>query len=76
MRDLEQPRRLELRNDAALQAAERVHERRLHRVLGLFPRAELVHAVPEDLSGVALVQIARRLGAANGRTLDAGGAAD
>ena len=58
--DLEEPRRLELGHDAALDAAERVQERALHRVLGLLARAELVQAVAEDLVRVLLVERARR----------------
>ena len=54
--DLEEPRRLELRHDAALDPAERVQERALDGVLGLLPRAELVQAVAEDLVRVLLVE--------------------
>ena len=62
VRDLEEPGRLDLRHDAALDAAERVQEGGLHRVLGLLTGAELVQAVPEDLVGVLLVERARRVG--------------
>ena len=47
--DLEEPRRLELGHDPALDAAERVQERALDGVLGLLAGAELVQAVAEDL---------------------------
>ena len=60
--DLEQPRRLGLRHDAAAQPAERVQERVLDRVLRLLARAELVQAVAVDLAGVALVEIPREVG--------------
>jgi hypothetical protein len=70
LRDLVQPRRLELRVDAALVAAEGVQERRLDRVLRLLPVPELVEAVREDLAGIALVEVPRRIrfgrGAARG----------
>ena len=39
-------------------------------------RPELVEAVAEDLSGVALVELAGRVRATNGPLLDAGGPAD
>ena len=39
----------------------RVEERRLHGVLRLVARAELVHAEAEDLRRVALVEILRRV---------------
>ena len=60
--DLEQPGRLGLRHDTAAQAAERVQERVLDRVLGLLARAELVQAVAVDLARVALVEIACEVG--------------
>src|SRR5262249_24523087 len=75
VRDLEQPRRLDLGDDAALQATERVHERRLDGVFGLLARAELVQAVAEDLRGVALVQIAGRVRAGGGGVLHPSGSA-
>ena len=70
--DLVEPGRLELRDDAALECAEGVQERRLDGVLGLLARAELVEAVAEDLSGVALVEIACSIGPWGERSLDAG----
>ena len=60
--DLVEPRRLELGVDAALEAAEGIEERRLHRVLRLFLAAELVVAVGVDLAGVALVEVTGRVG--------------
>src|SRR5204863_2362219 len=72
VRNLEEPGRLELGDDAALQTAERVHERRLNRVLGLLARAELVQAVPVDLRRVALVEIPGRGSARSVGSLDTG----
>ena len=69
--DLEEPRRLELRHDAALDPAERVQERALDGVLRLLPRAELVQAVAEDLVRVLLVEGAREVGFGRGDALDA-----
>ena len=54
--DLEQPRGLGLRHDAAAERSERVHERRLDGVLRLLARAELVLAVAQDLRSVTLVE--------------------
>ena len=54
--DLEQPGRLGLGHDAASERAERVHVRRLDRVLCLFARAELMQAVALELRGVTLVE--------------------
>ena len=58
-RDTASARAFELGVDAALVAAERVQERRLHGVLGFLAVAELVQAVRIDLSRVALVEVAR-----------------
>src|SRR5439155_22299945 len=69
--DLEEPGGLELGDDAPRQAAECVHERRLDGVLRLLARAELVQAVAEDLDGVPLVELARRVRARSGFSLDA-----
>src|SRR5204862_943104 len=55
--DLEQPRALRTRHDASLQAAERIHERVLNRVLGLLTVREAAQAEPEDPPGVLLVQV-------------------
>src|SRR5439155_12259278 len=60
--DLVEPGRLELRDDAALESAEGVQERRLDGVLGFFAVAQLQEAVGEDLAAEALVEVARRLG--------------
>src|SRR5207249_1160797 len=57
--DREQPRLLELRDDASLEAAERVQERRLRGVLGLFAAAEPVQAEGQYLAAVAFVQLGR-----------------
>ncbi len=54
--DLEQPGRLGLGHDAATECAERVHVRRLDRVLSLFARAELMQAVALELRGVTFVE--------------------
>src|SRR5439155_25017208 len=62
LRDLVEPRRLELGHDAALEAAESVQERRLSRVLRLLAVAELDEAVGEDLPAEALVEVTRALG--------------
>jgi hypothetical protein len=56
VRDLEEPRRLELGRGPALEPAERVQERRLRRILGLLTVAELMHAEREDLPLMALVE--------------------
>src|SRR4029450_5073014 len=66
VRNLEQPRGLLLRHDAAPNAAERVQERALHRILGLLARAELVQAVAEDLVRVLLVQRTGQIGLVGG----------
>ena len=71
--DLEQPRRLGLRDDPALERAERVQERRLDRVLGLLARAELRVAEAVQLMRVALVERVRQLGFTRARrSLDGG----
>src|SRR5205085_7495170 len=73
--DLEQPRRLGLRHDAALERAERVQERGLHRVLRLLARAELRVAEAVQLMRVALVERMGQLGFTRAwRSLDGGGA--
>ena len=59
--DLEEPGRLELGHDAALDPTEGVQERALNGVLGLLARAELVQAEAEDLIRVPLVERARRV---------------
>jgi hypothetical protein len=74
--DLEQPRRLGLRDDPALQAAEGVQERLLDGVLGLLAAAEFVEAVAEELRRVALVQVLRRRRLGGDLRLDSGGATD
>ena len=71
VRDLEEPRRLELRHDAALDPAERVQEGALDGVLGLLARAELVQAVAEDLVRVLLVERAREVRLGRRRPFDA-----
>src|SRR5206468_12166990 len=68
---LEEPRRLELGHDTALDAAERVEERALNCIRRLFARAELVQAVPEDLVGVLLVEAPRHLCFGGDGALDA-----
>jgi len=70
VRDLEEPRRLQLRHDAALDAAERVEEGALDRVLGLLARAELVQAVAEDLVRVLLVERPREVRFGSRRSFD------
>ena len=71
--DLEQPRRLGLRDDAALERAERVQERRLDCVLRLLPRAELRVAEAVQLMRVTLVERVRQLGFTRARrSLDGG----
>ena len=72
MRDLEQPGGFELGDDPPREPAEGVHERRLDGVLSLLTRAKLVVAVAEDLSGVALVEIACSIRPGSERSLDAG----
>jgi hypothetical protein len=62
LRDLEQPRRLVLQRDAAIEPAERVQERDLRRVLGRVPAAEPLRAEVEDPPAVAGVQLADRDG--------------
>src|SRR5581483_11535124 len=52
----------ELDRHPLLEAAERVQERRLRRVLGLFAVAQTLQAVVEDLPAVALVEVVRRPG--------------
>jgi hypothetical protein len=71
--DLEEPRGLELGDDAALDAPEGVQERALDGVLGLLAGAELVEAVAEDLVRVLLVERTRRLGLGRKRPFDAAG---
>src|SRR5207248_1944203 len=66
--DLVEPRRLELRVDAALDPAERVQEGRLRCVLGLFAAAQLMQAVRVDLARVPLVEIACRIRFRSGTT--------
>src|SRR5439155_1609022 len=60
--DLIQPRRLELGDDAALDRAECLEERRLRRVLGVLAIPQLQEAVGEDLPPVPLVEITRDVG--------------
>jgi len=57
LRDLEQPRRLEFRTNAATQSAVRVEERRLDRVLRFLAVAKQPEAVAEDPIRVPCVQI-------------------
>src|SRR5213593_1004282 len=71
LRDLEEPGELVVGNDPAPEAALRVEERRLHRVLGLLARAEPAQAEAEDPRRVPLVEQSRRI---NGRDLGEGGA--
>ena len=61
VRDLVEPRRLELGRRAAPEPTEGVHERDLRCVLGLLTVAELVLAEAQDLALVALVEQARGL---------------
>src|SRR6266566_6111711 len=72
VRDLEQPGGFELGDDPTREPAEGIHERRLDGVLRLLARAELVEAVAEDLSGVALIEVACSIGPGSERSLDAG----
>ena len=76
VRDLEEPGGLELGNDPAREPAEGVHEGRLDGVLGLLSRAQLVHAVAEDLIRVALVEDTRGLCARGGGPFDTGRSTD
>jgi hypothetical protein len=55
VRDLEEPGQLDSRHDTASQPAERVQERRLHRVFGLIALAEPGQAESEDTPRIALV---------------------
>src|SRR5213593_579858 len=61
LRDLEEPGELVVGNDAAPEAALRVEERRLHRVLGFLARAEPAQAEAEDPRRVPLVEQAGRV---------------
>jgi hypothetical protein len=56
VRDLQQPRELGIRADAALQCAMRIEERRLDGVLRLLARAQPAEAESEDLARVTLEQ--------------------
>src|SRR5205807_2889528 len=58
-RDLQEPRRLDPRDGASAESAERVEKRRLHRVLGLLARAEVVEAVRVDPALVSFVETLR-----------------
>src|SRR5919204_3477925 len=63
-RDLPEPGELVLRNHAATEARERVHERRLQRVGRIFAPAELAHAEAKDWLAILPIQIRRpRFGA-------------
>src|SRR5581483_1105013 len=68
LRDLEQPRRLLLGDDAPPDPAERVQEGALHRVLGLLARAELVQAIAKELGRVPLIEHTRHVAGAVGAT--------
>ena len=59
--DLEQPRELRFRDDAALEAAERIEERRLHGVFCVVVVAELIDAEAEDPLPVRLEKLTCRV---------------
>ena len=61
LRNLEEPRQLELRHDAAAKSLLRVQERLLDGVLCILSRAEQAQAVAEDSRGVALIEKSGRI---------------
>jgi hypothetical protein len=56
LRDLEQPRQLVLRDNAASEPALRIHEGRLHGILRVLSRAEPAQTEAEDPRRVPFVQ--------------------
>ncbi len=58
--DLEEPRKLRFWDDAALEAAEGIEERRLHGVLCVMVVAELAETEPEDSSPMGLEELTCR----------------
>jgi hypothetical protein len=54
--DREKPGQLDVGDDSALKRSQRMHERRLQRVVSFVPVAQVIGAVGENAVGVALVE--------------------